>query len=344
MTQKQYNNKVRITLSALYSLLLTLIILSCTKSAGYKKKLDVPYHKLEPQTVEIVELNNMLFALDTDNFLEEYRALLPKYPEVFYENPSDEDINYMKEFVSDTFLMRINELVNETYPDIAVVADEVKDVYQHFKYYFPDWDAPRTFAYVAGVYYNRPINIERESVMIALDFYLSNKDLVYDRMGLPRYMSRRCRPFSLKRDLAEGFYYKCRGNSVNQKSVIAEMIEQGKKFYFIEALSPSSPDSVILGFSAPQMDWAADNEGQVWATVVGNNMLFSNNLDYRRLLFNDGPFTSAFGNEAPARLGDFLGLQIVRSFMSNNDETLTTLLKITDYQDVLERSRYKPRK
>lgn len=323
---------------------LLILIVSCTESEGYKKKLKVPFKKLEPQEVEIIEFNKALFALDTANFEEEYRALLPKYPEILFDNPDEQEISYMKSFVTDTFLIRINELVNETFPDIELVADEVKGVYQHFKYYFPDWIVPPTFTYVSGDYYNRPIGIGDESIMIGLDFYLSNKDLVYDKVGLPRYISRRCQPFSLTRDLAEAFYYQCQGSRINQKSVLAEMIEQGKRLYFIEALDPSLPDSIILGYSAQQMAWADENEGQVWATVVGNDMLFNNDLKQRRMLFNDGPFTSAFAEQAPARLGEYVGLKIVRSFMSNNDETLTTLLKMTDYQDILQRSGYKPRK
>ena len=328
----------------LWVVVITFLTISCSKQAGYKQKLKVPYQKLEPQEVEIIEFNKALFALDTANFEEEYRALLPKYPEILFDDPDAEEISYMKEFVTDTFLIRINELVNETFPDIELVADEVKGVYQHYKYYFPDWTMPPTFTYVAGTYYNRPVSISDESVMIALDFYLSNKDLVYDKVGLPRYMSRRCQPFSLTRDLAEEFYYHVNGKRINQKSVLAEMIEQGKRYYFMEAMNPSLPDSVILGYSAPQMAWADDNEGQVWATLVGNNILFNNDLKQRRMLFNDGPFTSAFAEQAPARLGDYIGLKIVRSFMSNNDETLTTLLKMTDYQDILQRSQYKPRK
>ena len=122
------------------------------------------------------------------------------------------------------------------------------------------------------------------------------------------------------------------------------MIEQGKKLYFIEAMNPTLPDSIILGYSTSQMEWAQDNEGAVWAAVVGNNMLYSNNVDNRRLLFNDGPFTAAFAEEAPARLGDFLGLKIVRSFMTNNDETLQNLMQTNDYQGVFQKSQYKPRK
>ena len=328
----------------LFGIIIVFVFVSCTKSAGYKKKLDVPYQKMEPQEVKIVEFNKALFALDTANFEEEYLAILPQFDDFLIENPGEEEIAYMYDFVTDTFALKINDLVTETFPDIDVVADEVRDVYQHYRYYYPEWTALPTYTYVAGVYYNRPISISNECVMIALDFYLSNKDLVYDKIGFPRYQSRRMQPFSLTRDLAEEFYYHTYGNRINQKNVLSEMVEEGKKLYFIEAMNPALPDSVILGYSRQQMEWAEDNEGAVWAAIVGNNMLYSNNLDNRRLLFNDGPFTAGFGNDSPARLGDYLGLQIVRSFMSNNDETLTEMIQLTDCQDILERSKYKPRK
>ncbi|MBP5643295.1 MAG: hypothetical protein J6X10_03565 [Bacteroidales bacterium] len=325
-------------------LILLAVFVSCTKSEGYKEKMDVPYQKMEPQRLEIVEFNKALFALDTANFEEEYRAILPQFQAILIENPDEEEIGYMKDFVTDTFMVKINELVNETFPNITPVTNGVKGVYQHYKYYYPDFVVPPTFTYVSGIYSNRPDVVSEESVMIGLDFYLSNKDLVYDKLGYSRYQSRRMQPFSLMRDLAEEFYYTTYGNRVNQKNVLAEMVEQGKRYYFIEAMDPSLPDSVILGYSSQQMAWAEDNEGMVWAAIVGNNMLYNNVLDQKRMLFNDGPFTAAFDNNAPARLGDFIGLQIVRSFMSNNDEDFVDLMQMTDYQDILQRSQYKPRK
>lgn len=325
-------------------ILTVLLFVSCTKSAGYKKKLDIPYQKMEPQKLEIVEFNKVLFALDTANFEEEYRAIIPQYPELLVENPSEDDIRYMKDFVTDTFMLKINKLVCEIFPDIDKVAEEIKGVYQHYKYYYPEFYVPPTFTYVSGIYNNRPHSIDAESVLIGLDFYLNNKDLLYDKMGFPRYISRRCQPAYLGRDFAEELYHYTFGNRKNQKDVLSEMIEQGKKYYFIEAMNPALPDSVILGYSTQQMEWALENEGAVWAAVVGNNMLYTNNIDNRRLLFNDGPFTAAFSNDSPARLGDFIGLQIVRSFMSNNDETFVDFMKMTDYQDIFQRSRYKPRK
>ena len=328
----------------IFGFLFVLALLSCSKSNGYKKKLTVDCKNLEPQTLEIVEFNKVLFAIDTANFDAEYRAILPQFQPFLIENPSDEEVGYMKDFVKDTFMLKINRLVCETFPDISLVANEIKGVYQHYKYYYPEFDVPPTYSYVAGMYYNRPHSISPECALLGLDFYLSNKDLVYDRIGFPRYFSRRCQPACLTRDFAEELYYHKFGDRKNQKNVLDEMIAQGKMYYFIEAMNPSLPDSVIMGYSKSQMEWADDNEGAVWAAVVGNNMLYSNNLEQRRLLFNDGPFTAAFSENAPARLGDYFGLQIVRSFMSNNDETLQNLMEMTDYQDIFQRSRYKPRK
>ena len=323
---------------------LVLVGVSCSKSAGYKKKLDVPYQKMEPKEVEIVEFNKALFALDTANFEEEYRAMIPLFSDFLIDDPDKAEIGYMKSFVTDTFVLRINEIVEETFPDKALLENEIRSVYQHYRYYYPEWMRLPTYTYVVGYYYNRPISISDECVMIGLDFYLNNKDLVYDQIGFPRYRSRRMQPVALTRDLAEELYYHTYGNKVSQKSVLAEMVERGKKLYFIEAMNPSLPDSVILGYSRQQMEWAEDNEGAVWAAVIGNNMLYNNVLDHRRTLFNDGPFTAAFGNDSPARLGEYLGLQIVRSFMTNNDVMLTEFMEMTDYQDVLQKSQYKPRK
>lgn len=324
--------------------LTVVFLVSCSKSEGYKKKLSVPYQKMEPQRLEIVEFNKVLFGLDTANFEEEYLAVLPQFEAFLIEDPSEEEVGYMKEFVTDTFMLKINKLVCETFPDINKVSEEIKSVYQHYKYYYPEFSVPPTFTYVSGIYSNRPHSIDDESALIGLDFYLNNKDLVYDIIGFPRYISRRCQPIYLTRDFAEELYYHTFGNRKNQKDVLSEMIEHGKILYFIEAMNPALPDSVILGYTTQQMEWAQDNEGAVWAAVVGNNMLYTNNVDNRRMLFNDGPFTAPFGDASAPRLGDYIGLQIIRSFVTNNDETLQNLMKTTDFQDVFQRSQYKPRK
>lgn len=331
--------------SVILFLLMFVLFVSCTKSDGYKKKLDVPYKNCEPHELAVVEYNKALFDIDTANFVEGVSEIMPRFPELLGDNIEFLDILGLKSFVTDTFIMKINALTEMTFPDISVVSEKVQGVYQHLNYYYPNITMPVTYSYVSGINYeNGPVMIGSECVMLSLDYYLSNKDLVYDKVGMPRYLSRCCQPASLTKDLAEDIYDSYFNKGVQSKNVLMEMIAQGKRYYFIEAMDPSLPDSIILGYSSCQMEWAQDNEGQIWATIVGNNMLYANGFEQYRVLFGDGPFTAAFSENAPARLGDFIGLQIVRSFMSKNDESLQNLMEITDCQDVFQRSQYKPRK
>ena len=60
---------------------------------------------------------------------------------------------------------------------------------------------------------------------------------------------------------------------------------------------------------------------------------------------NDGNSTNGFPKEAPAKLGCFIGWQIVQSYMdANKSTTLEQLLKNNDAQKILSESKYKPKK
>lgn len=326
-------------------LIVSVILLSCSETAGYKKKLNVDCKNLEPQRVEVLEYNKALFAIDTDHFEEGLQTIRPRFQALLGDTLYAVDIMRFKEFVTDSFTIKINELAEQAFPNTAFVAEKAKGVYQHLKYYYPNISIPTTYTYISGINQNSgPVMIGEEGVLISLDFYLSNNDLVYDKVGIPRYISRRYQPASLTRDLAEAIYYAYFDKSFKAKNVLMEMVDRGKKYYFIEAMDPTLGDSEILGYSPEQTAWIHENEGEVWASIVGNNMLYANGFEQYKVLFNDGPFTAGFSEDAPARLGDFFGLQIVRSFMTNNDVSLQELMEMTDYQDVFQRSQYKPRK
>ena len=160
---------------------------------------------------------------------------------------------------------------------------------------------------------------------------------------MPRFRSLRCQPDYISRDLAQSFYSTFIDKTNHQKDVMSEMINAGKRLYFIEAMNPSLPDSILMGYSSKQMQWAQLYESDVWASVVGNNMLYSNEVEVFRTLFGDGPFTQAFSNEAPSRLGEFIGLQIIRSYMNNNDISLKDLMNNNDLQQIFQESQYKPK-
>ncbi|PKP02856.1 MAG: gliding motility lipoprotein GldB, partial [Bacteroidetes bacterium HGW-Bacteroidetes-9] len=55
-------------------------------------------------------------------------------------------------------------------------------------------------------------------------------------------------------------------------------------------------------------------------------------------------FTASFSQESPSRTGAWLGWQIVKSYMKNNDSMIAGLMANANSQEILEKSGYKPKK
>jgi hypothetical protein len=57
----------------------------------------------------------------------------------------------------------------------------------------------------------------------------------------------------------------------------------------------------------------------------------------------EAPFTGPFGKNSPGRLGQWMGWQIVRSYMDKNSEiTIPELMNNYNYQQILLNSGYNP--
>lgn len=331
-----------------YIIILFIILASgsCQKANPHKAKLHVKCENLEPKEIVLKNYSEALFSLDTSNFKEGLKSLQKEFP-LFLNGDLDNPnaINFLKAFATDTFCIRINNLTKNKYPDIKKLNKDVKSVCQHFKYYYPSINLPNTvYLYISGIDYEMPaIMIQDDGIVVSLDFYLGNDNKIYDYIGMPRFRSLRCQPDYISRDLAQSIYSSYIEENNYQKDVLTEMINAGKRLYFIEAMNPTLPDSILMGYSSRQMTWANNFEGDVWASIVGNNMLYANSVDIIRNLFGDGPFTQGFSNEAPARLGEYIGLQIIRSYIKNNDVSLQELINDNDIQQIFQASQYKPK-
>ena len=180
--------------------------------------------------------------------------------------------------------------------------------------------------------------------MISLDWYL-NDNAVYDQIGMPRYMSLRRNLSTLPKDVAEQLYMYYLYEWRKQGQIIGEMVFYGRRNFFVEAMCPEIADSVLLGYSAHQWQWAVENEGAVWADIVGNRRLYDAGVDSYMMYFGDGPFTQAYSNDAPSRLGEFFGLNIIRAYASTHDDfDLKQIMQRKDLQNIFQDSGYKPRK
>lgn len=321
------------------------VLASCQEQeAAYKAKLNV---KTEPYDLEFDRYENVLFNLDTTDFQAELMKIQDQY-RVFLggdlTNPGA--VKFLKDFATDPFSIALRGKVKSVFPDLKKVEPMVEDVFAHFRYYYPDIELPtKAFTCVTGINIEvPPVQIIDNHLVISLDWYLGG-DEVYDQIGMPKYFQVRTGLATLAKDVSELLYMNYLYEWRKQGQVVDEMVFCGRRNFFVEALCPATPDSVLLGYSREQWRWIAENEGQVWADVVGSKRLYDAGLDAYMMFFGDGPFTQAYSNDAPSRLGEFFGLNIIRAYISTHDDfNLQSLMQRKDLQDIFQDSGYKPRK
>ena len=329
---------------ALSLLSLVFIMASCQEQEpAYKSKLDV---KTEPYDLEFDRYEEVLFNLDTANFQAELMKIQDRFSVFLSGDLSNPDaVQYLKEFAIDSYSISLYNKVKVAFPDLKQIERMVEEVYAHFHHYYPEIQLPRkVFTCVTGVIADVPaVQIFGDAMVISLDWYLDDEE-TYDQIGMPKYMALRRNLPTLAKDVAKELYMNYVYHWRKQGLVIDEMVNNGKMDFFIEAMCPAMPDSILLGYSSDQWQWAVENEGAVWADIVGNRRLYDSSLDSYMMYFGDGPFTQAYSNDAPSRLGEFFGLNIVRSYFSNNEISLQDLMERKDLQNIFQDSGYKPKK
>ena len=320
------------------------LMASCQESGpAYKAKLDI---KPEPYDLEFDRYEDVLFNLDTADFQNELMKIQDHYRVFLSGDLNNLDaVKYLKDFAVHPFSLELYNKVKTAFPDLKEIEPMVEDVFARFHYYYPDIQIPtKVFTCITGVRYDEPsVLIIDDQMVISLDWYL-NQDEIYDMIGMPKYVQVRSNVATLAKDVANRLYMDYLYEVRKQGNVLDEMVYCGRLGFFVEAMCPEMPDSVLLGYSSDQWRWAVENEGQVWADIVGNRRLYDSGLDAYMMFFGDGPFTQAYSNDAPSRLGEFFGLNIIRSFASNNDYDFVELMNRKDLQNIFQDSGYKPKK
>lgn len=328
----------------LFLLIVVLFWLSACDRHG-KNRMHINTSGLQPESVSIGQYGRALFSIDTNDLQAGLKRLQPDFMHFLDADLDDpENIRQIREFVSDTFLIRLNRESRHVFGDMGKLKEELTHAFRRFHYHFPDEPIPAVYTYVSGVHYEMPVMYADQIAVIALDCYLGADFPYYRRLGIPMYMIERMSPDHLVNDLFNTLYEVSIMPSATALTVLDEMIISGKRLYFQEAMQPNLADHLIIGYNPEQLAWVERNEARLWAFLIGEEKLFSSDLNDFNRLFRDGPFSHDFSREAPARLGEWVGWQIVRKYMKKHTEvSLADLIGLTDSQQILNDSGYRPR-
>ena len=271
---------------------------------------------------------------------DDLHRLKTEFPFMF---PTQFDDAFWIGKMSDTLQLQLNEETIKKFPSVKNEAKDIKKLFQHLKYYFPTFKTPRVITTTSDVDYRNKVIVTDTIAVIELDTYLGNDHFFYE--GLQNYIVANMRPEQIVVDLADA-YAKKYVSSSKRKNLLDEMVYSGKLLYLKDKLIPFKSDAEKIGYTQAQLDWVMVNQEQMWQYFIQKELLYSTDSKLPNRFINAAPFSKFYlaeiDNESPGKVGQFVGWQIVRAYMENNDVTLAELLNAPT-QTVFNKSKYKPR-
>ncbi len=327
---------------------------------GCGKGKDIPDVSDISVDVNVRRFEQDLFALDTNDIAPGLAALVENYPDfgpIFFGQvlgSTDTTIapeghqRYTQGFISHPAVRKLNDTCQVIFPDLKWLEKDFRQAFQFFKYYFPNEPLSGEVVTYVSEYTIGGFLYGDNSIGIGLDFYLGEKYpySAYNPSN-PNFSAYLVRTFNKEhiveksmRLLVQDILGPAKGSRM-----LDHLIHNGKELYLLDLLLPKAPDSVRLEFSQKQVDWCKENEANIWAYFFSEKLLYSTDYNTYRKFVEPSPNSPGMPEEAPGRTANWLGWQIVKSFMEKNPTTSPEqLVAITDAQFIMDKSKYKPKK
>lgn len=298
------------------------------------------------------QIENDISKIEVDYMVERFdRAFAEAKPE---------DLNLLKETfpflfskhvpdsvfiarMSDTLQNELLDEVDKKFDNFSTIEDDITRLFQHLKYYDETFSEPRVVTLTNDVKYRDKVIVTDTIVLIPLDNYLGSEHEFY--MNIPKYITQNMKPSQIVTNLASEYAKRYTFQS-QKKTLLDDMIYFGKQLYFKDKMIPFVSDEEKIGYTTLQLEFAKANEGQIWTNFIENEYLFSTDSSLPGRFIADAPFSKFYlqlDRESPGRLGQYIGWQIVKAYMNNNDIAFLDMMK-KDAVEIFNESNYKPPK
>jgi len=322
--------------------------------------------------LKVLRFEKDFFSINASNIVEKERAMLTKYGEFYSdyvyrmmgfgapENRMDsvphDPHPELLEFVGDKNVLHLFDTAQLVYKEFNVVQKPLEEALKHFKYYFPEKKVTEVYTVLSGLHVNElgtgTITYGDSTLVVFLDMYLGGKFSAYDYVAingeaLPEFKRRRLCPEFITPHCMEVLYNLDFDKAVYNAELplIEAMVNEGKRFYFMECMMPEAADSLLIGYTEFQTQWCIKSEKSIWQYFSEKDLLYNVNFMEQKRYTLDGPTTPGMPSEAPGRAGAWVGWQIVRKFMKDADGkvSLVDLLTKYDAKSILAKANYKPK-
>lgn len=296
-----------------------------------------------------------LFALDTNHLTAGLDSLQVKYTSFLNDYlfnilglpPRPDSVpDKLRLFLRD--YKPVYDSVQQHFPSLEQQQKEVELGLKLTHHYFPSYKLPEKIICFVGPVEGYGNVLTTTGFAVGLQLYLGKDFGLYHSEYLhdiyPAYQSRRFEPayipVNCMRNLLDDIYP---ANAGNNKPLIEQMIELGKRLYVLDQLLPNTADSLKTGYTQKQLDGCFENEAAIWSFFVRGDLLYNTDPLQVRDYVNDGPKTPLLGEDSPGCIGQFVGWQIVKKWLEKHPDISPDRLLHTPARQIFDEAKYKPR-
>lgn len=309
---------------------LCLLFASCDKKSKTEKEIENI-----PLEIKVVRFDKIFFETP----VSELPKIKKQFPILFPEEVQDSVwINKMK----NPLWRELYTEVQKKYSNFEPETQEIEDLFRHIKFYFPKTKTPKVITLINEMDYNTKAVYADSLVLISLELYLGKDHKFYE---FPEYLKQNFGKNQMMPDIVSSFAIR-KIPPPTDKTLLSQMVYAGKELYLKDVLLPEHTDADKIGYTPEQIKWCQENEGYMWRYFIEEKLLYNADSKLPNRFINVAPFSKFYleiDNESPGRVGTWVGWQIVRSFMKNNEVSLPQLLQM-DATEIFNKSKYKPQK
>jgi len=313
-----------------FAVVLCLFFLSCDQKSKVEKEVEEI-----PVDIKVERFDKVFFETKPEDLAKVKR----QYPFFF---PAGNDDSVWLQKMQEPIWREVYEEVQKKYSNFEPVREEFNTLFQHVKYYFPKTNTPKVITVIGEMDYNAKAIYADSLVIVALELYLGKDHKFYE---FPNYLKQNFEEKQIMPDVVSSFTYR-NIPPFPDRNLVSQMIFEGKQLYAKDLLLPDYTDADKIGYTPEQIKWCEENEAYMWRYFIEKEMLYSDDPKLTTRFMAPAPFSKFYleiDNDTPGRVGAWIGWQMVRSYMKNNNVTLPELLK-TNSKEIFEKSKYKPKK
>ena len=300
----------------------SLVVYSCESSSdtSFSIKEEYPPVKIKRMDIEIYRYPSMTAEKQTSFNAEMESGISALLTMLNMGHPDDSA--YMKYVNSEAVKMFTPE-VEEVFSDIADLENVLGGVKQNMKKELPQINMCEIYSIVSP--YKQSIYIADSTMLLALNHYLGAEHKAYD--GFEEYIKKTKHAKYIPYDIVEATIgtfnpYETTGDEM----VLSKMLFAGAIVEAKMRIVPEASLSLALGYDEKELEWVEDNQQQLWNALVSKELLYSTSyMDINQLL-SLTPCSSILHQQAPGRVGRYLGYKIIRAYLEKNPSTTLSQL------------------